>query len=212
MEWLTEYFDVLLPVALVLLFLFQRLFVRDEEGGPPPAGGAEVEEEARRVQEEIRRKIIARQQGRTEEEGPVAYEQPRQQRPATFPRRQEQPAPLDLERPRPVERPRPRTIPRPEPAAPAAPKRDIQEELRLQQVRLREAREAKAAALRRTSGKAAGKPRRIVVARPAAKDHRGQLLADLATGDSMKRAFLLKEIVDRPVGLRDRPDVFSNWG
>jgi hypothetical protein len=210
MDWLTEHFDVLLPVALVLLFLFQRFFVREEgEGGPLPSD-SETEDEARRIQEEIRRKIIARQQGRTlEEEQPPAYEEP-QVRPATFPRRQEQPPPFAGARPSPAPPP-----PRPQPvrqAEPVASGRDIQAELRIQRERLREAREAKEDALRRTASRGTPRTRRAVPVRSETGDLRGQLLADLATGDSMKKAFLLKEIVDRPVGLRDRPDVFSNWG
>lgn len=230
MEWLTEYFEVLLPIALVLFFVLRQFLGQEEgESGPRP-GQSEADDEARRIQEEIRRKIIARQQGRSEESGEsgdeaVAYreEAPPQQREDRFPRRQETPPPIRAES---LERPSARTAERPppvrrsqserrsKPEAKAAGKaRDLQDELRVQMERLRESREAKEEAVKSSSAKGLhrrGKTKRAVVAR-AHEDVRSQLLADLSTGDSMKRAFLLKEVVDRPIGLRSRPDVFSNW-
>ncbi len=216
MEWLTEHFDVLLPIALVLFFVFQRMFVRDQSEEGPVGPESETESEARRIQEEIRRKIVARQQGRDPsemaDEQPPAYQETRQQ-PATFPRRQEQPPPLVVHRQQTIEtRPKPRPVARRvEQVESASAGRDFQNELRQQRERLSVAREAKEAAMRRSQARGAPRERRAVENRPGTGDLRTQLLADLSTSDRMKRAFILKEVVDRPIGLRDRPDVFSNW-
>lgn len=214
MEWLLEYIDIVLPVVLVLLFLFQRMFTPDEgEGGPPGPGGTDLENEARRIQEEIRRKIIARQQGKTastEFEETEVSEEPAPVRPhtSTFPRRREQVRPVEVEH---IEAPpesMTRYAPQPAGAEATASQPDLLAELRRQKERLEEARKAKEAA--RASGRQRMK-RGARAAPSAAHGLRGQLLADLAGGSSMKRAFLLKEVVDRPIGIRSRADSFSNW-
>lgn len=215
MDWLTEHFDVLLPIAVVLFFVLQR-FLSGQEAEP----GSEMEgdEEARRIQEEIRRKIVARQQGRVEEghQGGMADEERQEwERPVVFPRREESPPPIrnEWERPAPApQRPPPVRKPEPKPKPkPAARRRDLQDELRIQRERLREAQRAKADAVRSSSRRGLAEERSAAMTDARSGDLRSQLLEDLATGESMKRAFLLKEIVDRPIGLRDRPDSFSNW-
>lgn len=212
MEWLTEHFDVLLPIALVLFFLFQKLFVPHEGEAGPPGDGSEAAQEARRIQEEIRRKIIARQQGQAQPQptGEAAFQGEETPPPAFFPRREVSPPPIRYERESPapaVETPPPTRRSR-EPAA----RRDMQDELRVQKERLREARAAKAEAMRRTSKAGLPKERSAYAYQTQSEsDLRAQLLADIATGTSLKRAFLLKEVVDRPIGLRSSPDTYSNW-
>jgi hypothetical protein len=210
MDWLTEHFDVLLPVALVLFFIFQRFFVQDEgNAGQGPGGGdSESDREARRIQEEIRRKIVARQQGRFEEV-PGGGEEP-------FPaeiEREAVPPPIRLDRGRTISAsPVPPPLRQAETFRPTVARRDIQAELRVQRERLKDARRAKADAVRRTSE--AGLIRHESAysdQAQAERSLRAQLLSDLSTSHSLKRAFLLKEVVDRPIGLRTGSDSYSNW-
>lgn len=210
MDWLTEHFDILLPVALVLFFLFQRFFVQGEGGGGqgPGSGDADSDREARRIQEEIRRKIVARQQGRFEEVpsgGEEAFQADRQ--------RETVPSSIRLDRGRTTS---PSPIPPPlqqtESFRPSAPRRNMQGELRVQRERLKDARRVKADAVRRTSE--AGLTRRKSAYAEQAQAEcvlRAQLLSDLSASHSLKRAFVLKEVVDRPIGLRIGSDSYSNW-
>lgn len=215
MDWLLEHIEMVLPVALVLLYLFQRMFVPEEgEGGPPPT---ETDEEARRIQEEIRRKIIARQRGEEPPPPPPEEVEQPQRRPATFPRREEAPPPLKPEKPPRAPHSFPggeRRIvkPKPAPVQTAGGGRNYLDELQAQRERLRQAQQAKEEALQRTAATPAGRAQRATVRRRPTAALRDQLQDDLATADNLKRAFLLKEIVDRPIGLRDRADVFTNWG
>ncbi len=204
MDWLTEYLDLLVPVFVVLMYLLQRMFVRGEEEGE--ARGPELDEEARRIQEEIRRKIVARQRGEDLPPPPV------------FERAENPPSPFVREpevAPPPIQERFPRAdwrqMPEPPPVA-VEPEPSLLDELRVQRERLREAREAKEAAVNRTKTAGGRARRRAVEARVSVDGNlREQLQADLANGDGLKRAFLLKEVLDRPVGLRERPDSFGNW-
>src|SRR5690606_28490066 len=82
---------------------------------------------------------------------------------------------------------------------------DIQDELRAQQQRLREARRAKEEALKQSLDKGLIVEKRPTVwaARARTGGLRSGLLADLSQRDSLKRAVVLKEVLDRPVGLRE---------
>jgi hypothetical protein len=215
MDWLTEHLDMVLPIALVLLFLFQRMFTREEGEGAPPT--AETDEDARRIQEEIRRKIIARQRGEDVAEPPAFPGEQRQEpppRPATFPRRQEGPPPVRRQTPSSFPGAQRRTEPPPvrQPQESSFQVRDLQGELQAQRERLRQSQQAKEEAMQRTGS---AQPLRRSDRVPTRQMHSvlvNQVREDLSTAENLKRAFLLKEIVDRPVGLRDRADVFSNWG
>lgn len=210
MEDLTQYFDLLVPVALVLLFLFQRMFARDEGEGPPQPP-SEADETARRIREEIRRKIVARQQGRAEP--PPASEAevwppgvPRS-RPAPDPH--EVPPPFrDVWEPEPLvveESPPPRWESPSIQAEAGRPADDLELQLREQKRRLEEARRAKALALEqsRAKGLAGSKGRSGKGGRRRRDGNlRGALLADLSGRENLQRAFVLKEVLDRPVGTR----------
>ena len=206
MDWLTEYFDLVLPVIFVLLYLFQRMFVREEREGE--THGPELDEEARRIQEEIRRKIVARQRG--EDLPPPIFEERESPAEPFFREAEAGPPPVPDSFPRTDWR----EVPEPSPVAVERP-RNLFDELEAQKQRLREARLAKEEAVNRV--KSTGRPsirrKRETVSAGASdsRELRDQLQADLATSESLKRAFLLKEVLDRPVGLRERPDVFGNW-
>lgn len=101
MDWLLEFEGLIVPVTLILLYLLQRVFTRDEGEQAPGRGLGDApsaaEEKARQIREEIRRKIVARQQGREaprEVEPPAFFEE---DKPAPgrafepFPRRAEPP-------------------------------------------------------------------------------------------------------------------------
>lgn len=205
MEWLTESLEIVIPVAIVLLYMFQHFFTRhrgDEHAGPPEA----EDTEARRIQEEIRRKIIERQQGRTSTttEEPAAQRQTAyfpdaqrsEQQPPAFPR-QQTPPPVPRER----REPPPRVA-----YVENSRTRDIESELREQRERLLESQIAREKALARTRGRVAesgaGQQRRARRERTTGAFSE-QVKDDLATADSLRRAFVLKEVLDRPVSLRD---------
>src|SRR5690606_27472291 len=98
MDWLLEFEGLIVPVTLILLYLLQRVFTRDEGEQAPGRGLGDApsaaEEKARQIREEIGRKIVARQQGR---------EAPRESREASrrkiVARQQGRAAPRELEPP-----------------------------------------------------------------------------------------------------------------
>ena len=222
MDWLLQHLELVVPLALVLLYVFNQVMSQREqvEEREEPAS-----EEARRIQEEIRRKIIARQQGRETEDGPSYRESPPPvRREAVFPsggQRQsseKQPAtppPLKQEnfRSRREESTQPLTRgPRAKhdiatAAASAAAGRNYDEELRIQRQRLAEARQARETALKRTGSDRSRKIVQAAVPMVASGDVRG----DLATASALRRAFVLKEILDRPAALRQEPIGSGDW-
>lgn len=206
MDWLTEHLDLVIPVVMVLLFFFRQMFAK-QEGEPGDSSG--LDGEARRIQEEIRRKIVARQRGddlppehpHFQGESPPTTVVTPPRRP-TSSRRPSPPVFLREEREESFEE-------SPRPVQSSA--RNFMDELREQRERLRTAEEAKKEAIRKTrSGSAGRPPRKISVGSAPASSGtlRGHLLADLKTSDSLKRAFLLKEVLDLPAGLRERPQGF----
>jgi hypothetical protein len=217
MDWLTEHFDVLLPIALVLFFVFQRFFVQGEGEVPSSgAGDSEAEREARRIQEEIRRKIVARQQARAEEtpgRGNEAFQGPDERRADAFSRGEPAPPPIRFDWGRATTTSSaPPPLEQRESARPTAPRRDMQDELRIQRERLKEARRTKADAVRRTSEAGLNRGGSAYLTPVQVEGGlRTHLLADLSTRHSLKRAFVLKEVVDRPIGLRIGADSYSNW-
>lgn len=208
MEWLTESLEIVIPVAIVLLYMFQHFFTRhrgDEQAGPPEA----EDTEARRIQEEIRRKIIERQQGRTsttteesQAQRQTAYSRDARrsgQQPPAFPR-QQTPPPVPRER----REPPPRVA-----YVENSRTRDIESELREQRERLRESQIARDQALAKTRGRVEGNEARWRIRREKTGALHVQLKEDLATTANLRRAFVLKEVLDRPVSLR--PDSGFNY-
>lgn len=199
MDWILDNIDWLFPIGIVLLFWFQRTFMSDEEReGKPPSGESE---EAKRVREEIRRKIVARQQGESVQEAPPVEEvfapvnpYPVQEWPSSpF---SPQPTPVLVDPPV-----RQAMIPEPQ--------HDLLQALRQEQERLRRAQRERAKALRKSKEQDRKKAEVMKSEVRPSGTVRDQILVDLSTGGNLKRAFVLKEIVDRPVGIR--PSTGSDW-
>jgi len=196
--WFLDNLDKLVPIIIALLYFIGASRAKNKEGdaeGPSP----DASERARKIQEEIRRKILERQgKGRT----PVRREAPRAPEPAFEPSFEPDPSPIP---PRPFQAPiyeesEADPFPEPEPSIFDAP--DPYEEKRREiEKKLEQARElAKKAEI-------AG---HRVVAKDRSKDRerkfvsrsKNSILDGLDDTNSIRRAIVLKEILDTPVGLR----------
>ncbi len=219
-----NWFEILIPIVVILLYLFSRGRGGDEVEGPAP-GQSETSEEARRIQEEIRRKIVARQQGRElepasstlqeesgsgtglmEPERDSARAETGSQRAGGF---HDTSAPSRFERYR---EETPRTIPVP---ASTAPARDYQEELRAQLQRVKESKEAHRRAFRIAGDKnaalGAAKGGADRSRRSGGEFSRDGLLDELQNRGGLQKAFVLKEILGRPVATRPVRDSFAEF-
>lgn len=201
-EWILDNLFVVFIIAGVLAQLLQAIRKKgqgDEEDVPPvPRHGEfedpELAERTRRIREDIQRRIAERQRGGAP--APVAPN-PYETEPAGY----EEPPPLVREVV--VERPAPPPLRVPAPAGygsrmEAHRAAEILEQQAALADRLRQAEEMKAAALRRAAFEAKTDS-------PQAKQRqqrRGALLQDLRNPDALRRAFVLREVLGPPVGLR----------
>ncbi|MDQ8204808.1 hypothetical protein [Pelagicoccus sp. SDUM812003] len=225
MDWLFDNLGKLAPLAIFVFYLISALRSRGEE---EEEQDPEAAERARRIQEEIRRKILERQQKGGEKEGqstgrpepaeqwepepydPFVPERPVHERLAERRQREAQERRAAEELRRREERSEAERPVRPEPVFQAAEEavssidslEDEYEKQRRQiQDKLEQAKRLRAQAQEKS--KAAG--RRDVWRREVAlpvSTLRGQLAQDLKGADSLKKAIVLKEILDTPVGLR----------
>lgn len=201
MDWILDNIDWLFPIVIVLLFWFQNTFMKNQEGErKPPSGQSEADAEAERIREEIRRKIVARQQGH-----PVQGAEPTEE--VLLPRS-----------PRPIQEwpfaPQPTPVPVEGPVEPVEalqPQEDLLKSLKKEQERLRRAQREREKALRRRQEQDRKKPEVMKPRELAGKSVRDQILVDLSSAQNLKRAFILKEIVDRPVGIRQASGSFPDW-
>ena len=211
LDWLLERVGVLI---FVLVFVVQivRGLMRSRSETPPEQAKPDTLEEQRRVQEvqaQIRRRIAERR-GET----PVAEPPPmvrREAPPAPNPQTTQMPEPFGGPLRRVFEElqrqaqppPPPMPMPPPVPAAPVVDRRGF--ELERQQKladQLRSVEESRVLAQRRATqataiiNEAAGSE---MGQRSAA---RGRALDDLHSPESLRRAFVLREVLGTPVGLR----------
>lgn len=197
LQWVLDNLWTLLIIAGVAAQLLQSIRGRKEQGGRTPDadaapeeyefGDPELAERTRRIREEIQRKIAQRQRGGA----PAAETAPE---PATF-----------AEAPPVIRESAAGPAPVPAPAIPGyATRIDAQRsaEILEQQAaladRLRQAQEMKATALRR----AAFEAQTASGVAQARKVARGALLDDLHSPAALRRAFVLREVLGPPVGLR----------
>ncbi len=212
-----NWFEFLIPIIIVLLYLFSRGRGGDEMEGPPPSE-SETSEEARRIQEEIRRKIVARQQGKSGDASSAQSET------ATVetPREAAPPAteffdtgfPTEFERYGEAQPDEPEWV---EPPAAAPAGRDFQGELKAQLRRVKEARDARRAAVREAAnpdeigGGGAFEHRAGEVYRRYGTYSLNAVLDELHSRDGLQKAFVLKEVLGRPVGVRHRRDSYAEF-
>lgn len=222
------FFEILIPLLVVIYFVFsffKGLVSRDDEPLPPDS----EDEEARKIQEEIRRKIVARQQGRevsgqsgqSSSPGPVAGGPPPLQ-PSLEERLAEQAgreySPFDQGPRTQREAPKPPelfTLPTGFGQS-GASGNNLEKELADQRSRLAVAQEererverASRDRLRRTQNRA----RRDLIEAKHSSNVPGsdEILELLQTDEGLKKAFILREVLDRPIALRQLHDSFSDF-
>ncbi len=208
MSWILDNLQLLIVIAgAVAWWLNQRAREKagksadyDADGTPeaPPRGGfedAELAERTRRIREEIERKIAERRRaggGYTEPSRPTATAlEPPPARPVSPPPTPE-PPPL-------IREVVVRTQARQASMMAARRAAEILEQQAAMAEQLKQAEEMKAAAQRRVAYEARVTADGGAVARTAV---RGSLLHDLHEADSLRRAFILREVLGPPVGLR----------
>lgn len=201
MDWLFDNLGKLAPVVIFLIYMISSLKGRREEEEEPDPQAAE---RARRIQEEIRRKILERQKGNApstqEEPRPVAREMERTEPTPFEPLFESERTPLD----RPPVVPKPRYVE--EPAAAQSAFVDDEMERRQREVekkleaakRAKEEASKKAAAIQKNTS-AYMKDRSRSVSGSVLKK---RLLTGLGNPSSLRTSVLLKEVLDKPVGLR----------
>lgn len=200
LQWALDNAFTLLIIAGVLAQLIQSIRGRKEQGGATPDAESaprefefedpELAERTRRIREEIQRKIAERQRG-----APAAP-------PMSEFEREDEP---QAEAPPVLREVVSERQPAPPPVFPGyATRLDAQRsaEILEQQAaladRLRQAEEMKAAAVRRAAYEAQT-ANTVAKARTAA---RGALLDELRDPTALRRAFVLREVLGPPVGLR----------
>lgn len=208
MEWILDKLPV---IIFVLVFLGQAvrgfLKMRGAREAEPPVRNNEFEEHrrAQEIQAEIRRKIAERRAGRA----PSTAEEP--------PARQEEPAPPVMtprdptaipSMPEPLRRmleqlerrtqPAPMAVPPPVVERRAA---ELERQERLAE-ELRVLEETRTSIARRAANVAAAKAELSRSEGPMRTLARGRLMEDLSDPESLRRAFVLREVLGPPVGLR----------
>ncbi|TVR47974.1 MAG: hypothetical protein EA425_15050 [Puniceicoccaceae bacterium] len=208
MDWFFDNLGAIATFLIILLYFLSNLKGGREEE-PPSADDDADAEEARRIQEEIRRKIVERQRGGQSLEEPVRPPPPRAEEPVyrTVPAPTLRPT-EGTDRSSRAGFPRgtghePPPVPAHQPEAdPVFRMEDYEKRVQEQLRRAREYRERLGHASRSTPTMASST--RASAPLPSSS-LRQALLADLSHPHSIKRAFLLKEILGTPVGQRSGP-------
>jgi hypothetical protein len=196
-----DFFDkVPIYVVLVVVVSIVRAIMRAAKGGAaksPPAGEGDTEEQrrVREIQERIRR-IAAERRGRAGPAEPPPLQVPETAPPAVF----RAPAPA-AEKPRNEDsfrRQRP-SVPSPQDHRAFGAEAERQTQLR-EQLRMLEEKKMLA---QRQAEHAADARRELAASESALRTTaRAALLDDLRDGGSLQRAFVLREVLGTPVGLR----------
>ncbi len=233
-----NWFELLIPVIIVLLYLFQRIWSGGEEIDERPPGESDTSDEARRIQEEIRRKIVTRQQGRQAREyvqetvrddyEPVPAEATTE--PERFERfesapenRRDDPGGFHTSSGE-SERSAEEHVPGLAPVGESR-QRDYQAELQEQLRRVEEAKQMRRQATH-SAGEVVRKAGTQSNQRLGGKQFEHQagrvqrrygtyavdaLVDDLRSPDGLRKAFLMREILDRPVGMRSLGDTYADF-
>jgi len=207
MDWILRHFQIILAVAGAVAYWVNQRRAQQTGGDETEEtiaereahrrkiheqihGRTEDEERTRRVQEEIRRKIAERREGRTVPAGPP-------------PLRSEPPVASPVRAPRPVARPIEKVFRSAPVARPVEPPRESTAAIleRQQQLadKMRELETARALAQKRAA--------QATVVREAATEAAAGtfgpgLREDLRDPLTLRRAFVMREVLDAPVALR----------
>jgi hypothetical protein len=221
-QWASFDWEALLPILFFVIYAISQVVggkkKGDEETLDPEEEETDAMERARQIREEIRRKIAERQGGGSERSTGTAQAAPapRSSYDPTVPEplQRNQPAPVR----EPVPPPRAAPVPQPATVEPAAASSDdggILKRLHEQRRRLAEARREQEKARQsaramenRAFAKTSAQQRKksMLVEAPAVQSRatgvRSALLADLTDPVSIRKAIVLREVLDKPVGLR----------
>jgi hypothetical protein len=189
MNWVLDHLQLIIAIAGTVAWWLNQRRQAQKGGEEPPKETSfedpELAERTRRIREEIQRKIEQRARG-------YANEQP------TLPRDQLAPPPIPVAREVVVRAPEPPPLLR---GAAARLETQRTAEILEQQAamveQLRQAAAIKAAALRRTQFES-----QLSSSGEAATVARSALTEDLRNPESLRRAFVLREILGPPVALR----------
>lgn len=208
LDWILEKLPV---VIFIVVFLSQitRGFLRSRAARsetPPRHDELEADRRTREIQEEIRRKIAQRRAGvETVQPAPVSAERPN---PPPVMRRDPTAIPL----PEPFGGPLKRMLeelerkvqPVPVPVPPPIVEHRSAELERQQQLadEMRALEETRMLAQRRAAALVATKAREADSEEGQRSASRGRMLDDLRNPESLRRAFVLREVLGTPVGLR----------
>ena len=205
LDWLLERVGVLI---FVLVFVVQivRGLMRSRSETPPEQAKPDALEEQRRVQEvqaQIRRRIAERRGGTPVAEPPPMIR--REAPPAPTPQTTQMPEPFGGPLRRVFEELQRQTqpMPPPVPAAPVVDRRGFELE-RQQQLadQLRSVEESRVLAQRRATQATAITTEAAGSEMGQRSAARGRALDDLHSPESLRRAFVLREVLGTPVGLR----------
>jgi hypothetical protein len=208
-KWIFEHLGIVI-VAIVFLTQIIRALLQAKKSEPRDVAKPSTLEEERRVrevQEQIRRQIAARR-GAAEAAEPPVVMAPSESRPEPRPQTTQMPEPFGGPLGRMLEelqrRAQQQHAPAPRHVPPMLERRNVAELERQQKIadELAAAEEARRMAEHRAAHLAADKRAEAEsepVLRTAARDH---LLHDLQDVQSLRRAFVLREVLGTPVGLR----------
>lgn len=209
LDWILERLPVVIFVVVFIAQILRGFFkTRGAKVEPPPRHDElEQDRRTREIQEEIRRKIAERRAGgRTVEPAQREEHEERPQPPVV----QRDPTAIpDMPEPlkRMLEQLEKKVQPRSEPPVVTTPpmlernRAEVERQERLaEEIRVLE--EARATAARRAASIAAKKSEEARSHGALRSAARGRLLDDLHDPESLRRAFVLKEVLGTPVGLR----------
>lgn len=189
MKWVSEHLQLIIAIAgAVAWWLTQRKQSAEEVAPPPPEEKTfedpELADRTRQIREEIQRRIEQRARGHAKEPPPPARPEP-----ADFP-----PVIREL-----FEESVPPSVIRPSVTRFEAQRQaEILEEQATLAERLREAAAQKVAAQKRTVFEAATADHKA----GRRTEARAMIMGDLRTPQALRRAFILREVLGPPVGLK----------
>lgn len=208
LDWILERLPVVVFVVVVIAQIVRGFLRSRDERSTPPARHDELEQDRRTrdIQEEIRRKIAERRGARQAEPARREMEEGQAEPPVVM--RRDPTAIPDVPEPlrRMLEQLEKKVQPRAEPVAEPPPlvdrsRAEFERQQRLAE-EIRALEEAKAVAARRAANIAAAKAEEARSAEALRSAARGRMLDDLRDPESLRRAFVLREVLGPPVGLR----------
>jgi hypothetical protein len=207
-EWILEHLGIVVVVVLFLSQIIRGVMQQSRKSPPPDVGRDDGNEErrVREVQEQIRRQIAARRAGQPTADTPPSLARTEEPRPVPRAETTQMPEPFGGPLGRMLEelqrKAQPQHVPEPPPLV--IERRNAAELERQQRLadEMKVLQEAKLIAARRATHLAEDR-QALAQSEPALRTGaRARLLADLSDAQSLRRAFVLREVLGAPLGLR----------